>query len=80
MSRDLRLAAWFLWITPLAAALSIRLHGQPQRLGAVLGARPRWPCTAVLVRVRSSERTALLRRRRRSFWRLRLIWLLMLAT
>ena len=25
MSLDLRLAAWFLWITPLAAALSIRL-------------------------------------------------------
>src|SRR5271165_1946930 len=24
MSRDLRFAAWFLWMTPLAAALSIR--------------------------------------------------------
>ena len=33
-----------------------------------------------LVRVRISERTALLRRRRFSFCRLRLIWLLMFAT
>ena len=41
--------------------------------------RPR-PQSAGLVRVFSSERTALLRTRRFSFWRLRLIWLLMLAT
>ena len=36
--------------------------------------------TARFWRVFSSERTALLRRRRFSFWRFRLIWLLMLAT
>ena len=77
---DLRRAAAFLWITPLAAALSMRFRASAGRLvgvlGAVLGGRRR----RVLVRVFSSERTALLRSGRFSFCRLRLIWLLMLAT
>jgi hypothetical protein len=37
-------------------------------------------CSAHFERVRISERTALLRRRRRSFWRFLFIWLRMLAT
>ncbi len=71
--RDRRLllrAAAFLWITPLAAALSIRLTARrrasgPSSVSAVV--------TADLTRVFSSERTALLLTRRFSFWRLRLI-------
>src|SRR5579875_2176785 len=79
MSRDLRLAAWFLWITPAAAALSIRLTAA--RSSSVLRSSPDSAAAmARLVRVRISERTDLLRRRRRSFWRFRLIWLRMLAT
>ena len=60
ISRDLRLAAWFLWITPLAAALSIRLMARrsASSLSSAPSSMARWP---VLVRVRSSERTALLR-------------------
>ena len=50
------------------------------RLVGVVGLGVRRATSAFLVRVRISERTALLLRRRRSFWRLRLIWLLMLAT
>ncbi len=78
-SRDLRRAAWFLWMTPLLAALSSRLMAR-----RVSSSTFSSPCSAAavttLVRVFSSERTALLRRRRFSFCLLRLIWLLMLAT
>ena len=70
-------AAAFLWMTPLLAARSMWDI-------AVLAA---WSAVSVpaalmadLTRVRSSDRTALLRSRRFSFWRLRLIWLAMLAT
>src|ERR1700691_4126702 len=77
--RDLWLAAVFLWITPRAAALSIRLTAR--RSCSTLSSVPLTAdVTAFLVRVRSSARTDLLRRRRFSFWRFRLIWLAILAT
>src|SRR5688500_3793083 len=66
-------------MTPLAAALSMRFIAICVAVGAassaVSAAR-----TALFTRVFISDRTALLRRRRFSFWRLRLIWLLMFAT
>ena len=55
-------------------------HGAARIASAASSAPASTAVTAVLVRVRISERTALLRSRRRSFWRLRLIWLRMLAT
>ena len=77
--RDLWLAAVFLWITPWAAALSIRFTAR--RSTSTLSSAPvSAAVTADFERVRSSARTDLLRRRRFSFWRFRLIWLLMLAT
>src|SRR5205085_9546374 len=76
--RDLRLAAWFLWMMPWAAALSMRFTAS--RSAAAWSSAPESAaCAARLTRVLTSERTALFRRRRRSFWRLRLIWLLMFA-
>ena len=74
IKRDLRRAAAFLWITPLAAALSMCF---------IAVATATWSSTWVnadLVRVLSSDLTDLLRTRRFSFCRLRLIWLLILAT
>src|SRR3954469_24805935 len=65
-------------MTPWAAALSMRFTAA-RRASAESSAPVSAACTARLTRVLSSERTALLRRRRRSFWRLRLIWLLMFA-
>src|SRR5580704_1977106 len=77
--RDLWLAAVFLWITPWAAALSIRFTAR--RSTSALSSTPfSAALMAFLVRVRISARTDLLRSRRFSFWRFRLIWLLMLAT
>src|SRR5579862_4365452 len=78
-SRDLRRAAWFLWITPLLAALSSRLTAR-RASSSAFSAPSSAAVVAALVRVFSSERTALLRTRRASFCLLRLIWLLMLAT
>src|SRR2546421_13105600 len=66
-------------MTPWAAALSMRFTAA-RRASAESSAPVSAACTARLTRVLISERAALLRRRRRSFWRLRLIWLLMLAT
>src|ERR1700733_34962 len=78
-SRDLWLAAVFLWITPCEAALSIRFTAR--RSSSTLSSAPSSAATmAVFERVRISARTDLLRNRRFSFWRFRLIWLLMLAT
>ncbi len=77
--RDLRRAAWFLWMTPLLAALSRRLMARRVSSSA-FSAPSSAAVVAALVRVFSSERTALLRTRRFSFCLLRLIWLLMLAT
>src|ERR1700753_2585525 len=77
---DLRLAAWFLWMAPLLAALSsARLALRMASLAAV--ASPDWAASwKWRTCVFSSDRTAWLRWRRSSFCRLRLIWLLMLAT
>src|ERR671910_313071 len=72
-------AAWFLWMTPLVAAESMRLTAR-RSLASASSAPPSTAATAALARVLSSERTALLRSWRTRFWRLRLIWLLMFAT
>src|SRR3954471_15241711 len=66
-------------MTPLEAALSIRWLAR--RVASALPSAD--SCAAVrafFTRVFTSERTALLRTRRFSFWALRLIWLLMFAT
>jgi len=66
ISLDFRLAAWFLWITPLAAARSIRRTAT--RMASTLSSVPAsMALTADFVRVRISERTDLFLRRRRSF-------------
>src|SRR3954449_10334518 len=66
-------------MTPLAAALSIRLIAR--RVASALPSADSWAAVmAFFTRVFTSERTALLRTRRFSFWALRLIWLLMFAT
>src|SRR5205823_7469952 len=76
--RDLRRAAWFLCRMPLLAALSMRLAAV-RSSSAAFSAPASAAVIAPLTRVLISERVALLRTRRRSFCRLRLIWLLMFA-
>jgi len=71
------LAAVFLWMMPLEAAMSMRLTAM--RSAASSFSVPT-ALTAVLVRVRISDFTARLRSRAISFVLLRLIWLLMFAT
>src|ERR1022692_3612252 len=77
---DLRLAAWFLWITPLLAALSSLV--QAARIVSVTFSAS--PASAAARNWRtdvfSDDLTALLRTRAFSFCLLRLIWDLMLAT
>src|SRR5580692_903622 len=77
---DLRLAAWFLWITPLLAALSSLTEAA--RMARV--ASSAFPASAASRNLRtevfSSDLTALLRRRAFSFCLLRLIWDLIFAT
>jgi hypothetical protein len=82
ISRDLRFEAWFLWMMPLAAALSSRLTALRSASTLLASSTPAVSAsrTDVLMRVLISERAALLRRRRRSFCRFRFIWLLMFAT
>src|SRR3954468_10084769 len=76
---DLRLAAWFLWMTPLEAALSSCL---PAATARVLASSE--PASAASRNLRtevfSADFTALLRSCAASFCRLRLIWDLMFAT
>lgn len=70
--REVRRAAWFLWMRLLDAALSSRFCAR--RTASTASSAPEsraWP--ADFTRVFSSERTAWLRTRRRSFERLRLI-------
>ena len=74
--RDFCRAAALRWMTPFWAALSMRLTALPTASSA--SSVPR-ASSAERSEVRSSLRTALLRVRALSFWRLRLIWLLMLA-
>src|ERR1700737_3488488 len=66
-------------MTPRAAALSIRLTAT-RRSASTLSSPRSADRVAVLARVLISDFTALLRSRRTSLVRLRLIWLLMLAT
>src|SRR5690606_11967766 len=77
---DLRLAAWFLWMTPFDAALSsLRAVSAASALASstLPASAASWNRrTAVF----SAERTDLLRARAASFWRLRLICDLMFAT
>src|SRR6185312_4124103 len=77
--RPLRFDAWFLWMTPRDAALSRRLTAM-RRASSEPSAPVSVAVTADLTRVLISDFTALLRSRSFSFWRLRLIWLLILAT
>ena len=65
-SRDLRRDAWLAWMTPLAAALSIRFTASRRR-SAESSAPASAATRAFFVRVFNSERTALFLRRRRSF-------------
>ena len=77
---DLRFAAWFLWMTPLLAALS-RAFDAARCSSVAFSVSP--ASTASRNRrtaVRTDERTDLLRCRRFSFVLTRLIWDLMLAT
>src|SRR5215470_1970771 len=77
---DLRFAAWFLWMTPLLAALSRLAHAV--RMASVAPATS--PASAASRNLRtavfSDDLTALLRWRAFSFCLLRLIWDLMFAT
>ena len=66
------------WMTPLVPALSICFMAAAAATSASVPVSA--AVRAALTRVRNSERTARLRMRRFSFWRFRLIWLLMLAT
>ena len=77
---DLRFAAWFLWMTPLEAALSSFLAAsRPASTAASLS-----PASAASRNLRTADfrpvLTALLRSCRISFCLLRLIWDLMFAT
>ena len=76
--REVRRAAAFLWITPFWPALSRRFCAAFRGSGAD-SAPSAMAVRAVFTRVRSSERTPLLRTRRASFWRLRFFWLAMFA-
>src|SRR5947209_19151839 len=77
---DLRLAAWFLWMTPLLAALSSSLVALRSAVVAAAASLPSAASRKRRTAVLSSDFTALLRSRRRSLVRLRLICDLMLAT
>src|SRR3954447_542058 len=77
---DLRLAAWFLWITPLPAALS-RARAAARCSSTASSALPASTASRNFrTAVRTAERTDLLRWRRFSLVLTRLIWDLMLAT
>src|SRR3982751_1259850 len=77
---DLRLAAWFLWMTPLLAALSSLRDASRSSVSAAV-ASPDWTASLNLrIAVFSDDFTDLLRSRRFSFCLLRLIWDLMFAT
>src|SRR5437764_2513184 len=77
---DLRLAAWFLWMTPLLAALS-RLCDAVRMATAAASTSPASAASRNLrTAVLSDDLTALLRCRAFSFCLLRLIWDLIFAT
>ncbi len=68
--REVRRAAWFLWMTPLEPALPSRRWAM-RTCSSASSAPAATPSWATLMRVFSSDRTPLLRTRRVSFWRLR---------
>src|ERR1700754_1823882 len=77
---DLRLAAWFLWMTPLLTALS-SLRDASRISTVAFSVSPAAVASWNLrIAVFSDDLTDLLRSRRFSFCRLRLIWDLMFAT
>src|SRR5207248_2641421 len=77
---DLRLAAWFLWMTPLLAALS-RLCDAVRMATVAASTSPASAASRNLrTAVFSDDLTALLRCRAFSFCLLRLIWDLIFAT
>src|SRR5690242_15478229 len=77
---DLRLAAWFLWMMPLLAALSRALLAVARAVAAASAS----PASAAVRKRRTdvfrADLTATLRCRRRSLVLFRLIWDLMFAT
>src|SRR3954447_19859388 len=77
---DLRLAAWFLWMTPLLTALSRALLAVARAVAAASAS----PASAAVRKRRTdvfrADLTATLRCRARSLVRFRLIWDLMFAT
>src|SRR4051794_20809305 len=77
---DLRFAAWFLWMTPLLAALSSALLAVANAVAAASAS----PASAAVRNRRTAvfraDLTATLRCRRRSLVLIRLIWDLMFAT
>src|SRR5439155_17111912 len=79
-SRDFLRAAVRLWITPCEAALSRARLAARAPSCAVSRSPPSAATRTFLAAVFSAVRTDLLGTRRRSFWRFRLIWDLMLAT
>src|SRR4029079_12720948 len=78
--RDVRRAAAFLWITPLAPALFSRFWAT-RTSSSALSASDVTAWRAVFTRDFSSVRTPLLRIRRFSFWRFRFFcdWMLAIA-
>src|SRR6201988_5113224 len=79
-SADFLFAAWFLWITPLLAALS-NLRLVDTSSSAAFSLSPAWVASRnVRTAVRSEDFTDLLRSRARSLVRLRFCCDLMLAT
>src|SRR5580692_1586300 len=77
---DLRLAAWFLWMTPLLTALSSLIDASCIAVSAASALPVSAASRNLRTYVFSSDLTALLRSRAFSFCLLRLIWDLMFAT
>ena len=70
---DLRFAAWFLWITPLLAALSSCRHAARSAVSASAVFPPSAASRNLRTDVRNDDLTALFRWRAFSFCLLRLI-------
>src|SRR6516164_11457874 len=77
---DLRFAAWFLWITPLLAALSSCRQAARSAVSAASRSPPSAASRNLRTDVRSDDLTALFRWRAFSFCLFRLIWDFMFAT
>src|SRR3954452_18658526 len=77
---DLRLAAWFLWMTPLLTALSSALLASCSAVPAAAASPDSAAVRTRRTAVFRADLTATLRWRARSLVRFRLIWDLMFAT